>query len=63
MQKYLTRRIYIGLSRPLSQYQLANYVGWYEGGIRLTEKTSFVIKSFENKSKSAEITFTIPFDF
>lgn len=63
MQKYLTRRIYIGLSRPLSQYQLTNYVGWYEGGIRLTEKTSFVIKSFENKSKSAEITFTIPFDF
>lgn len=63
MQKYLTRRIYIGLSRPLSQYQLTNYVGWYEGGLKLTEKTSFVIKSFENKSKSAEITFTIPFDF
>lgn len=63
MQKYLTRRIYIGLSRPLSQYQLTNYVGWYEGGVRLSERTSFVIKSFENKARSAEITFTLPFDF
>ncbi|MCX7738533.1 MAG: translocation/assembly module TamB domain-containing protein [Hydrogenothermaceae bacterium] len=63
LQKYLTRRIYVGLSRPLSQYQLTNYVGWYEGGIKLTERTSFVIKSFENKSKFTEITFTLPFDF
>lgn len=63
LQKYLTRRIYVGLSRPLSQYQLTNYVGWYEGGVKLTERTSFVIKSFENKSRSTEITFTLPFDF
>lgn len=63
MQKYLTRRIYIGLSRPLSQYQIVNYVGWYEGGVRLSERSYFVIKSFENKTRSAEITFTLPFDF
>lgn len=63
LQKYLTRRIYLGLSRPLSNYQIYNFVGWYEGGFKITEKTSFVIKLYENNSRSGEITFTLPFDF
>lgn len=63
MQKYLTRRIYIGLSRPLSQYQLTNNIGWYEGGFRIRERTSFVLRSFENRTQAAEIMFTLPFDF
>ncbi|MEJ5173613.1 MAG: translocation/assembly module TamB domain-containing protein, partial [Hydrogenothermaceae bacterium] len=63
LQKYLTRRIYLGLSRPLSNYQSYNYLGWYEAGFKLTERTSFVIKTYENRSRSGEITFTLPFDF
>lgn len=63
LQKYLTRRIYIALSKPLSNYQSYNNLGWYEAGFKLTERTSFVIKQYENKSRSGEITFTLPFDF
>lgn len=63
LQKYLTRRIYLGLSRPISNYQSYNYLGWYEAGFKLTERTSFVIKTYENRSRSGEITFTLPFDF
>ncbi len=63
IQKYLTRKIYLGLSRPLTNSSTINNYGWYEGGYKLTERSSFVIKFFENNSRSGEITFTLPFDF
>ncbi len=63
IQKYLTRKIYIGLSKPLSNSSTISNFGWYEGGYKLTERSSFVIKFFENNSRSGEITFTLPFDF
>jgi hypothetical protein len=61
VQKYLTRKIYLGLSRPVGN--TLNTFGWYEGGYRFTERSSFVIKFFENNARSGEITFTLPFDF
>jgi len=61
VQKYLTRKIYLGLSRPVGN--TLNTFGWYEGGYRFTERSSFVIKFYENNTRSGEITFTLPFDF
>jgi hypothetical protein len=61
VQKYLTRKIYLGLSRPVGN--TLNTFGWYEGRYRFTERSSFVIKFFENNARSGEITFTLPFDF
>ncbi|ACN98670.1 conserved hypothetical protein [Sulfurihydrogenibium azorense Az-Fu1] len=63
VQKYLTRKIYLGFSKPLSTTTIINQYGFYEGGYRLTERSSFVLRLYDNKAKSVDLTFTLPFDF
>ena len=63
VQKYLTRKIYLGFSKPVSTTTIINQYGFYEAGYRLTERSSFVLRLYDNKAKSADLTFTLPFDF
>ena len=60
-QKSLTRRLYIALSRALGPIQ--EFVGWYELGYRITERTSIVFKKYETNLNEIEIMFGFPFDF
>lgn len=60
-QKYLSRRLYIALSKPISKFE--NYIGWYEFGVKTSERTSITFKSFENNTHGLDITFSLPFDF
>ncbi len=62
VQKYLTRKIYLGFSKPLAT-TIINQYGFYEGGYRLTERSSVVFRFYDNNARSTDITFTYPFDF
>ncbi|WP_457622383.1 translocation/assembly module TamB domain-containing protein [Persephonella sp.] len=59
----LTRRIYIALSKPLTETQEFQASGWYELGIKITERTSFQFRSFETGEGEFDINFSLPFDF
>lgn len=63
VQKYLTRKIYLGFSKPLATSVILNQYGFYEAGYRLTERSSVVLRFYDNSSRSTDITFTLPFDF
>jgi len=62
-RKNLTRRFYIGLSRPIKEVEGINIFGWYEIGANITEKTSVQFKWFENQDKEIQLMFSLPFDF
>jgi len=53
--------LYIALSRALGPIQ--EFVGWYELGYRITERTSIVFKKYETNLNEIEIMFGFPFDF
>ncbi|WP_457623323.1 translocation/assembly module TamB domain-containing protein [Persephonella sp.] len=59
----ITRRIYLALSKPLSETQEFQASGWYELGLKLTERTSIQIRSFETGESEFDINFSLPFDF
>ncbi|PMP77682.1 MAG: hypothetical protein C0178_01685 [Sulfurihydrogenibium sp.] len=65
VQKYLTRRIYLAFSKPLSTSTTltTNQYGFYEIGYRITERSSLSSRFYDNNTRSFEYTFTIPFDF
>ncbi|WP_457640809.1 translocation/assembly module TamB domain-containing protein [Persephonella sp.] len=59
----LTRRIYIALSKPLNEAEEFQTSGWYELGIKITERTSIQLRSFETGERELNINFSLPFDF
>lgn len=62
VQKYLTRKIYLGFSKPITTTLITQY-GFYEVGYKLTERSSAVFRLYDNSARSTELTFTLPFDF
>ncbi len=59
----ITRRLFVALSKPISQTTSQTLVGWYEGGIRLTETTSLFTRFYEDGRNEVGIIFNLPFDF
>ncbi len=62
-KRNLTRRIFIAISRPISQTTQTTYIGWYEAGIKLTETISLIGRSYENNTNEINLIFSLPFDF
>ena len=62
-KRNLTRRIFIAISRPISQTTQTTYLGWYEAGIKLTESISILGRNYENNINELNLIFSLPFDF
>ncbi len=61
-EKDITRRIYVALSKPISQTSVQT-TGWYEIGLRLLENLALSYKVYERNIKEINIIFSFDFDF
>lgn len=59
----ITRRIFVALSKPISQTTSQTLVGWYEGGYRMTQSISLFTRFYEDGTNELGIIFNLPFDF
>ncbi len=62
-KRNITRRFFFAISKPISQTNQTTYIGWYEIGLKLTEKISITAKKYEDNTDEISIMFSLPFDF
>lgn len=62
-KRSITRRIFVALSKPISQTTSQTLVGWYEGGYRMTQSIFLFTRFYEDGRNEVGIIFNLPFDF